>query len=49
MSIPGTILIDIDTDRACLALAQDTAFPVYTADKIWSKLNINGISVNLIR
>ena len=36
-------------DRACLALAQDTAFPVYTADKIWSKLNINGISVNLIR
>jgi PIN domain nuclease of toxin-antitoxin system len=35
-------------DRACFALAQDTSFPLYTADKIWSKLNIDGILVNLI-
>lgn len=36
-------------DRACLALAQDTGFIIYTADKIWSKLNIDGVSVKLIR
>lgn len=36
-------------DRACLALAQYTKLPVYTADKIWSKLEIAPLQINLIR
>lgn len=36
-------------DRACLALARQTNLPVYTADKIWSKLHLDNIEVNLIR
>ncbi len=35
-------------DRACLALGQKLELPVYTADKIWSKLNLP-IKVVLIR
>jgi ribonuclease VapC len=35
-------------DRACLAFAEDKAFPVLTADKDWSKLNL-GIDIRQIR
>lgn len=35
-------------DRACLALASHLSLPVYTADKIWSKIDI-GITINQIR
>lgn len=36
-------------DRACLALAISTGYPVYTADKIWEKLTIENLKVHLIR
>lgn len=36
-------------DRACLALAITTGYPVYTADKIWEKLKIESLKVHLIR
>ncbi|WP_039454457.1 type II toxin-antitoxin system VapC family toxin [Candidatus Jidaibacter acanthamoebae] len=36
-------------DRACLALAIITGYPVYTADKIWEKLEIENLKVHLIR
>lgn len=36
-------------DRACIALAQHMELPVYTADRIWTKLNIKDLQVNLIR
>jgi PIN domain nuclease of toxin-antitoxin system len=35
-------------DRACLALAQREALPVYTTDRTWTKLNI-GIEINVAR
>jgi ribonuclease VapC len=35
-------------DRACLALAQREALPVYTTDRAWTKLNI-GIDVRVVR
>lgn len=35
-------------DRACLALALEMKAPVYTADRIWKKLNL-GIAVKIIR
>lgn len=28
-------------DRACLALAMETGYPVYTADRLWEKLNLD--------
>ena len=36
-------------DRACLALALKMKLPVYTADKIWSKIKIKNLEVKLIR
>lgn len=36
-------------DRACFALAIITGYPVYTADKIWEKLEIENLKVHLIR
>lgn len=36
-------------DRACLALGQMMQLPIYTADKIWSQVKIDGIEVRLIR
>lgn len=36
-------------DRACLALAQHMNLPVYTADKIWSKLKIDNLEIKIIR
>lgn len=35
-------------DRACLSLAKERQYPIYTADKIWAKLDI-GVTINLIR
>jgi ribonuclease VapC len=35
-------------DRACLAFAEATGFPVLTADKDWSKLNL-GVDIRQIR
>lgn len=36
-------------DRACLALAQCVNLPVYTADQVWSKLEIEGLQIHIIR
>ena len=36
-------------DRACLALALRTGYPIYTADKVWKKLEITNIDIHLIR
>jgi len=36
-------------DRACLSLAKIKKLPVLTADKIWHKLHIEGVQVQLIR
>lgn len=35
-------------DRACLAVAQQLAYPVMTADKAWAKLDL-GLEIKLIR
>jgi ribonuclease VapC len=35
-------------DRACLSFAKETGFPVLTADKDWSKLDL-GIDIQQIR
>ena len=35
-------------DRACIALALSTGYPVYTTDKIWSQLDL-GCEVIVIR
>lgn len=36
-------------DRACLALGQQLQIPIYTADKIWSELQIENVEINIIR
>lgn len=36
-------------DRACLSLAIEKKYPVYTADKIWAKLEIDNLKIHLIR
>jgi len=36
-------------DRACLSLAKIKRLPVLTADKIWHKLQIKDVQVQLIR
>ena len=36
-------------DRACIALAVDTGYPIFTADKIWKELKIENVDINLIR
>ena len=35
-------------DRACIALGLETSYPIYTADKAWSKIDL-GCKINLIR
>lgn len=35
-------------DRACLALGQMMQIPVYTADRVWSQVKIDGVEVKLI-
>ncbi|MDA9163679.1 type II toxin-antitoxin system VapC family toxin [Rickettsiaceae bacterium] len=35
-------------DRACIALGIETNYPIYTADKVWSKIDF-GCQINLIR
>ena len=36
-------------DRACIALGIKMALPIYTADKIWANLDIEGADIILIR
>ena len=36
-------------DRACLALGIEKQIPIYTADKIWSKINLKNLDLRLIR
>lgn len=36
-------------DRACITLGIKLQIPIYTADKIWSKLTIDQANINLIR
>ena len=36
-------------DRACIALGMKLQIPIYTADKIWSKLQIDNANIKLIR
>lgn len=36
-------------DRACISLSQREKVSVLTADKIWSKLQIDGIHIEVIR
>jgi PIN domain nuclease of toxin-antitoxin system len=36
-------------DRACIALGQKLQAPVYTADKIWSELQLDNITIHMIR
>ena len=35
-------------DRACLALGKQTSLPVYTAERIWARVDV-GVTVVLIR
>lgn len=36
-------------DRACIALGIKLQVPIYTADKIWAELQLNGADIKLIR
>lgn len=36
-------------DRACIALGIQMKLPIYTADKVWAKLDIEGANIILIR
>ena len=36
-------------DRACIALGQKLKLPIYTADKIWGELQLDNITINVIR
>ena len=36
-------------DRACLALAIKLQLPIYTADKVWAQLRLDGVEIKLIR
>lgn len=36
-------------DRACLATAQRTGYPVLTADKAWSQLKLRGVEIEIVR
>jgi PIN domain nuclease of toxin-antitoxin system len=36
-------------DRACIALGMKMKLPVYTADKIWQDLQLDGLEIKLIR
>lgn len=36
-------------DRACIALGQKLQAPIYTADKIWGELQLDNITIHIIR
>lgn len=36
-------------DRACIALGQKLQLPIYTADRIWRKLQLENVEIKLIR
>jgi PIN domain nuclease of toxin-antitoxin system len=36
-------------DRACIALGIKMALPIYTADKVWASLELEGVEIILIR
>lgn len=36
-------------DRACIALGIQLHLPIYTADKVWAALQLNGADIKLIR
>jgi PIN domain nuclease of toxin-antitoxin system len=36
-------------DRACIALGMKLQAPIYTADKIWSELQLTNVDIKLIR
>ncbi len=36
-------------DRACLALARSLGLPVYTADRVWSELELDNLEIRGIR
>jgi len=36
-------------DRACIALGLKLQAPIYTADKIWGELQLDNITINIIR
>lgn len=36
-------------DRACIALGMHLQIPIYTADKIWSEIDLDNADVRLIR
>ena len=36
-------------DRACIGLGKLTGYPIYTTDRVWAKLKIDGVNINLIR
>ena len=36
-------------DRACIALGQKLQAPIYTADKIWGELQLDNITIIIIR
>ena len=36
-------------DRACIALGIQLHLPIYTADKVWAELQLNGAEIKLIR
>ncbi len=36
-------------DRACIALGMQLELPIYTADKIWAKLDLPNLDIKLIR
>ena len=36
-------------DRACISLGMKMGLPVYTADKVWKKLQLDNLEIELIR
>ncbi len=36
-------------DRSCISLGMILNAPIYTADKIWAKLQLDGVEIKLIR
>jgi len=36
-------------DRACIALGIKLQVPIYTADRVWAELQLNGADIKLIR
>jgi len=36
-------------DRACIAIGLKLQLPIYTADRVWGELQLNGADIKLIR